>query len=275
MEVEAVTIGLAEADHDVHVIAHGLSILYIGKGGAAGLGGKLQGAVGGGQPGPVLHHLDALVGAEPDGFDLLHGAVGLDLGQEFIHLVPKQGALLRLGKGKSVAVLRQVVLEIGHPRVLGAQHPGHGLIHEEGGDFPLFHRQRHVGIGGVILFLCVVDVGIGMLVKGGAGHDSDGLPIQLTDIRDGSALFLRPGAAHQLHQQKNHQSQISQAFLHPSHSFSSCCRSSIPSLLAESISSDCRQEMPQEVIKKSRITLPATARPTASAGMPSCVSRTV
>ena len=280
-DLQPVAVGLAEAGHDVDVVAHGLPVLDVAEGGHVALHRHADHAVFGGEGGPVLHHLFVLVRPQPDGVDLLQGAVCADLGQKFVVLVPQGRPPLRLGEGGGIALLHQYVGEIGHRRVLLAQEAGDGFVHQKAGNLPLLQSQGQVGHPVVVLLLRVPDQVVGVDVEAGAGHDPDGLAVQLPDVGDGGPLPGGQGGGgqdrrrHERRQQQRRQPAERPYVSHAAHSFRKMARSSIPSRWAARTSSDWRQAMPQEVIKKSKITLPAMARAMPPSGMPSWVRSTV
>ena len=280
-DLQPVAIGPAEAGHDVDVVAHDLPVLDVAEGGHVALHRHAYHAVFGGEGSPVLHHLFVLIRPQPDGVDLFQGAVCADLGQKFVVLVPQGRPPLGLGEGGGIALLHQDVGEIGHRRVFLAQEAGDGFVHQKAGDLPLLQGQGQVGHPVVVLLLRVPDQVVGVDVEAGAGHDPDGLAVQLPDVGDGGPLPGGQGGnrdnryRHEYRQQQRRQPADGPHVCHLAHSFRKMARSSIPSRWAARTSSDWRQAMPQEVIKKSKITLPAIARAMPPSGMPSWVRSTV
>ena len=168
--------------------------------------------------------------------------------------------------------------------MLGRRQLGQRQIQYVGVHLSALEGQDH---GGHIVEISVLHIvhlgGHGLVVDGarhGAHHRAGEVLQRLKAGRLPVGLgCLGPDASGQHRQQPQGAQQgpepPSQCLSHVCAPFLSVSRSSIPSRWAASVSSDCRQAMPQEVMKKSRITFPAMARAMASSGMPNWVSSTV
>ena len=226
----------------------------------------------------VLHFnlLDALVGAHPLLRQGVQGAVRLiplDDGTD----LSRQRAVL--GQAQAIAVRGQGLRENGQPRLPGHQQLRHGQVGHHSVNHAVLQGQQHGRDIVVILALHILHIGAHDLAVARAGH---GCHLGAGEVlqRGKTRLTLRRrGGRHETHGQGQSAQKREGPFpcfpLHSLISPLSVSTSSIPSRPDARISSDCRQEIPQDVIKKSRSTFAATARPTASSGIPSWVSSTV